>query len=227
MGNNFIFSNIIINDSNRGIGVFSRDDSDIRNISFSNIFIETRLHSDGWWGKGEPIHISAIKSTKKGNSGMISDITFNNINANSECGVVIYSDNINSIKNIKMNNLRVKVASANFTKKYGGNFDLRPSFSIDKGLFNNEISAFYAKGVTNLDLENISLYWENPSFNFFTNGLEIENFENFTLRNFKINAAFNKQNLYDIKISNGKNYKLFDDLSFNKETKIKYPSSKY
>ena len=66
------------------------------------------LHSDGWWGKGEPIHISAIKSTKKGNPGMISDITFNNINANSESGVVIYGENINSIKNIKMNNLRVK-----------------------------------------------------------------------------------------------------------------------
>ena len=54
-----------------------------------------------------------------------------------------------------------------------------------------------------------------------------ENFENFSLRNFKIHAAFDRQELYDIKISNGKNYKLFDDLSFNKETKIKYPTSKY
>ena len=53
--------------------------------------------------------------------------------------------------------------------------------------------AFYAKGVTNLELDDISLEWENPSYDFFTNGLEIENFENFTLRNFKIHAAFDRQ----------------------------------
>ncbi|MEC8599999.1 MAG: glycosyl hydrolase family 28 protein, partial [Bacteroidota bacterium] len=45
---NVIFSNIIINDSNRGIGVFSRDNSNISDIYFSNIMINTRLHSDGW-----------------------------------------------------------------------------------------------------------------------------------------------------------------------------------
>jgi polygalacturonase len=224
---NVIFSNIIINDSNRGIGIFSRNDSDIRNISFSNIFIETRLHSDGWWGKSEPIHISAIKSSTKGNPGIISDISFNNINAFSESGVVIYGENINSIKNVKINDLRVKLTSGIFTNKYGGNFDLRPSYSIEKGLFANEIPAFYAKGIKNLELNDILLEWENPLFDFFTNGLEIENFENFSLRNFKIHAAFDRQELYDIKISNGKNYKLFDDLSFNKETKIKYPTSKY
>ena len=119
------------------------------------------------------------------------------------------------------------MTSGIFTNKYGGNFDIRPSYSIEKGLFNSEIPAFYAKGIKNLELNDISLEWENPLFDFFTNGLEIENFENFSLRNFKIDAAFDRQELYDIKISNGKNYKLFDDLSFNKKTKIKYPTSKY
>ena len=220
---NVIFNNILINNSNRGIGVFSRDDSNIKNVSFSNIFIKTRLHSDGWWGKSEPIHISAIKYTKNGNPGMISDINFNNINAYSESGIVIYSDNINSIKNIRINNLRVKVTSGQFSEKYGGNFDLRPSYSLEKGLFDNEIPAFYAKGIQNLDLNNISLEWEDPIFNFFTNGLEVENFQNFSLRNFEIYSAFDREDIYDIKISNGKNYKLLNDLSPKGETKIKYP----
>ena len=80
--------------------------------------------------------------------------------------------------------------------------------SIEKGLLANEIPAFYAKGIKNLELNDVLLEWENPLFDFFTNGLEIENFENFSLRNFKIHAAFDRQELYDIKISNGKNYKL-------------------
>ncbi len=220
---NVIFSNIIINNSNRGIGVFSRDNSNIKNLSFSNIFIETRLHSDGWWGKGEPIHISAIKSSKNGNSGIISDVTFNNINAYSESGVIIYGENFNSIRNIKMNDVKVIVNSGLYSKKYGGNFDLRPSFSLEKGLFESKISAFYAKGVKNLELNDISLAWNNPKNNFFTNGLEIENFENFILRNFKIHAAYNKEELFDVKMSNGKKYKLLNNLSLREVTKIKYP----
>ena len=55
-----IFTNIVIHDSNRGIGVFARDASTIEELVFSNIIIETRLHNGQWWGNGEPIHLSAI-----------------------------------------------------------------------------------------------------------------------------------------------------------------------
>ena len=122
-----------------------------------------------------------------------------------------------------MNDVKVIVTSGLYSKKYGGNFDLRPSFSLEKGLFESKIPAFYAKGVKNLELNDISLGWNNPKNNFFTNGLEIENFENFILRNFKINAAYNKEELFDVKMSNGKNYKLLNNLSSTEETRIKHP----
>lgn len=48
--------------SNRGIGVFARDNSSIENVMFDNIIMQTRLHSGHWWGKGEPIHISYVKN---------------------------------------------------------------------------------------------------------------------------------------------------------------------
>ena len=132
---NVLFNNIIINDSNRGIGLFSRDNSNISDVTFTNIIMETRLHSDGWWGKSEPIHISAIPSSKNGNSGIINNITFNNIKANSESGIVIYGEGNNVIKRIKMTGISVKINSGVYSRKYGGNFDLRPSFSVKKGLF--------------------------------------------------------------------------------------------
>ena len=106
---NVIFSNIIINDSNRGIGVFSRDNSNISDIYFSNIMIDTRLHSDGWWGRSEPIHISAIPSSKKGNPGNIKNIVFKNINAKSESGILIFGHEEGKIENINIDGLILKM----------------------------------------------------------------------------------------------------------------------
>ena len=122
-----------------------------------------------------------------------------------------------------MTGIRVKINSGVYSKKYGGNFDLRPSFSIKKRLFKRDIAAFYAKGVRGLELDDILLEWKNPTSSFFTNGLEVENFENLIVRNFNISAAHNQEKLFDIKLSKGENYKLINDLSFNKKTKIFYP----
>jgi polygalacturonase len=217
---NVLFSNIIIYDSNRGIGIFSRDDSSIKDVFFSNIMIETRLHSDGWWGKAEPIHISAIPSSKGGNSGVIENISFHKIEAHSESGILIYSEDQDAIRNIKMTNLKVKIKEAIYTNQYGGNFDLRPAFSIEKGLFEKDIPAFYAKGVKNLSLNDIFLEWDQPTSDFYTHGLEIENFENLILRNFVISSAYEVEDLKDIKISKGKGYQILNDLSFKKNTRI-------
>ena len=74
-----------------------------------------------------------------------------------------------------------------------------------------------------LRINDITLGWENPKSNFFTNGIEIENFENILITNYDVSAAFEMKSLYDIKLSKGKNYKLVNDLSLSKQTKILYP----
>jgi polygalacturonase len=56
---NYAFSNIVIHDSNRGIGVFQRGAGSIENVTFTNVVVRTRLHTGDWWGNGEPIHVSA------------------------------------------------------------------------------------------------------------------------------------------------------------------------
>jgi len=50
----------VIRESNRGLGVFVRDEGSISDVLFSDILIETRLHTGDWWGNGEPIHISCL-----------------------------------------------------------------------------------------------------------------------------------------------------------------------
>ena len=63
---NYAFSNIVIHDSNRGIGVFQRDVGSIENVTFTNVVIHTRLHTGDWWGNGEPIHVSAVRVSRHG-----------------------------------------------------------------------------------------------------------------------------------------------------------------
>ena len=185
--------------------------------------INTRLHSDGWWGRSEPIHISAIPSSKNGNSGNIKNVVFKNINAKSESGILIYGYEEGKIENIKIDGLTLKILEGKYTSKYGGNFDLRPAFSSNKSIFKNDIPAFYAKGLNGLRINDITLSWEDAKSNFFTNGIEIVNFKNILITNYNVSAAFKKKSLYDIKLSKGKNYKLINDLSLGKQTKILYP----
>ena len=57
---NIVISNCIINDSNRGIGFQLRDSGNIENILISDCIIKTKKHHNDWWGKAEPIYITAI-----------------------------------------------------------------------------------------------------------------------------------------------------------------------
>ena len=76
---NCVFSNLVITDSNRGLGVFVRNKGSVSNILFSNVVIGTRLHSRRWWGNGEPIHVSAAPLPNEAKIGKIQNIRFSNI----------------------------------------------------------------------------------------------------------------------------------------------------
>ena len=77
---NCVFSDLVITDSNRGLGVFVRNKGSISNVLFSNVVIATRLHSARWWGNGEPIHVSAVPLLpNEGKIGRIENIRFSNI----------------------------------------------------------------------------------------------------------------------------------------------------
>jgi polygalacturonase len=85
-----VFSNIIIHGSHRGIGVFAHDGSNIEDLIFSDIMIETRLLNGQWWGHGEPIHLSCISRFEGLKAGQIKNVQFNNIEATGEQGILIF-----------------------------------------------------------------------------------------------------------------------------------------
>jgi len=167
-----IFTNIVISESNRGIGIFAHDASNIEELIFSDIIIETRLHNGIWWGNGEPIHLSAISRFPEQPAGQIKDVQFNNITATGGQGILVYGDEKSHMENIQFNNVQLRVMKGRETMTKGGNFDLRPAAILEKQIFEHDIPGFFAQFVDNLAIRNFGLKWGEGLPEFFTHGIE-------------------------------------------------------
>ena len=197
-----IFNNIVISESNRGIGIFAHDSSSIEELIFSNIIIETRLHNGQWWGHGEPIHLSAISRFEGEPSGKIKDVQFNNITATGEQGIIIYGHQESHMEDIRFNNVHLRLKKGKETMDYGGNFDLRPSASPDKQIFEHDIPGIYAQYVDKLTIRDFDLKWGDNLPAFFTNGIECINVRDLFLENFAGTANPNSPKSQKVKLTN-------------------------
>ncbi len=142
------FSDIEIYDSNRGISIMLRDGASLSKVRFENIKIDNHLVSPiNWWGRGEPISITNIKRDNNSILGNVSNISFKDIEADSENGITIVGENLKDISfdNVKLN---IKDNKSIFEKK---DLDLRPS------IYNVKDMKFYKLlniGCKNLVLRN-------------------------------------------------------------------------
>ncbi len=186
---NCIFSNLVIYDSNRGLGLFSRDDGSIENIQFNNIIIRNRLHSGHWWGNGEPIHISAIKQNPEIPAGPINHIRFTNIMAESESGIVIYGTEESIISDVLLENVSIKISSGAHSETYGGNFDLRPVFDRNLGIFKHDIPALYSQYTDGLSIEGFKVEWGENLPDYMSNAIYCKEYEKLTICDFDGRAA--------------------------------------
>jgi polygalacturonase len=170
---NCVFSDLVIYDSNRGIGVFARDDADIENILFSNITIQNRLHSGHWWGNGEPIHVSTITRNEGEESGDVRNVRFSNILIDSESGIVVWGEREASIQNLEFNDVRLKIGASALAGEYGGNFDLRPSADLSKSIFIHDIPGLFARNVKGLQIRGFQLIWTGVA-DYHSNGIQTD-----------------------------------------------------
>ncbi|QHW33703.1 hypothetical protein GZH47_24840 [Paenibacillus rhizovicinus] len=187
---NFLFHNIIIRDSNRGIGLFMRQGAPLENIVFSNIIIETRLHQGKWWGKGEPIHISVIPlpvhtgPAFTGKLGKIRNVTFSGITATGDQGIVIAGHPDSYIEGVTLENVKLTVREGPLQESFGGNFDFRPAIDEKKNVFAHDIPGLYAGCVDGLTIRNFAIDWQGKLPAYMKYGLEIEQFKELTIDGF-------------------------------------------
>jgi len=169
---NVVINNCIIRKSNRGIGIQNRDEGTVSDVIFSNIIIDSHLFSDVWWGKAEPIYVTAYhrangnhkdanwrfpKGKTEGSVGKVSNIYFSNIKGISENGVYVGAESADKVSNIVFDEVDLFIDKT--TSIMGGVYDRRPAKV--EGLLKGSTSGFYFDKVTGITIRNSSVKWGN------------------------------------------------------------------
>ena len=201
---NLVFQNLVIYGSNRGIGLFTRDKGNIENVVFSNITIDTRLHTGHWWGHGEPIHISAVPGFEGVRVGEIKNIRFSEIVAKSESGILVWGLPESRIQNLSFDHIRLQILPSPLAATYGGNFDLRNTLTLEMGIFKHDIPAIYCRYVQGLKIQDFDLSWVEPLADYLSHGIECEYFEDVTIDGFKGRQGAKAPNGAAIALEHGK-----------------------
>jgi hypothetical protein len=156
-----VFQNLVIHNSNRGLGLFVRQEGSIEDVLFNNIVLQTRLHTGHWWGKGEPIHLSVLPERKSNtNLGRIRNVVFANILAESETGIVMWAQEPGRIEDVTFNQVHLRLHKSPLAESYGGNIDLRPAFDPQWAVFRHDLAALFCHGVDGLSLNGIDVRWD-------------------------------------------------------------------
>lgn len=174
------FDNLSI-DSNRGIGIFHGPNSGAgtQGVLFSNITMRTKLIPGHWWGKAEPIYIAVSPCEKGECKGAVRDVTFSNITAEAESGILIYGAESNPITGLTLDHIRLTINPPDtaIAASMGGNFDLRwTARTLQEGIFKHDIAALYCRAVENFRVHGLELIWGKNLPDYFADGIRCEQF---------------------------------------------------
>jgi len=197
---NVIINNCIIKNSNRGIGIQNRDEGTISNVMISNILLECRLFSDVWWGKAEPIYITAFpranqknkdggfrfpKGATKGQVGKVSNITFSNIQCTSENGIFVGASDPSKVSDIRFKEIAIHLNKS--TNYKGGLYDCRPCEGPDMIL--DDTVGFYLHNVSNVSIKDCQLTWGENRPSYYKDGLKIVNCESVKITDYDYSTS--------------------------------------
>ncbi|RKX34410.1 MAG: hypothetical protein DRP64_20120, partial [Verrucomicrobia bacterium] len=168
-----IFQNLVIESSNRGLGVFVRDPGSIRNIRFTNIVMRTVMSNKRWWGNGEAIHISAIRQYDEA-IGTIDGIRFTGIMADAANGILVHGIEDSIIKDIAFEDVRIKIVNDPRAARRGGIFYLGPAFDEAHGWVEHDTPSMYCQHVDGLRIRNTKIELDDDVPDFITAGLQCE-----------------------------------------------------
>lgn len=154
---NVVFSDCIVKDCSRALGIWVRDGGTIENISMHHIIGTTKRYADNalsqgaarWWGKGEPIFLSATYRKEKNDfPGKIQHITIENCRLTCESSLFIAGEKKAPITDITLRNNAFTWRQQG--KRIPNVFDEQPSL---RDVYLHDIPWLYARHVTGLVVE--------------------------------------------------------------------------
>jgi polygalacturonase len=182
---NVILSDCIIEDCSRAVGIWVRDGGTVENIQVHHLTGAVRRYADApqrefaprWWGKGEPLFISATYRTpEKRFPGVICNIKFDNINLKSESDILIAGEESCPIENVSINELELTLEKQG--SQPGGFFDEQPSL---RHVYQHALPAVYARYVHGLRMKECRVRKVAPYMEYWSDVIKTENCRDVTL----------------------------------------------
>ncbi len=194
---NIIFDACVVRASNRGLGIQNRDEGTIENVIFSNMIIESRLFADVWWGKAEPIYVTAFKRAPgtpyrfadgetEGRIGKVRNIRFTNILCRSENGVYVSGCDDSRIEEVLFENVRLEIDKT--TEYPGGFYDRRPCDA--EGIVAGKTAGFHLNAADDIVLRNCKVVWGEHRPAYYGHAVEAHDVTDLAVENLKGTAAF-------------------------------------
>ena len=161
-------SNCVVERSHRGFAVRAREGGTISDVVFENSRVSTRAFSPMWWGHGEALHVTAFAWSDEGFlgdgnverllEGKVENITFQNLEVDSEAGILNWAAREGLVRNITYKNIQLSIGSRS---KWPHRIDLRPN-DIEP-FVERPHNAFEAVNVSGLVIDGLEIKWDSAS----------------------------------------------------------------
>lgn len=121
---NVVVSNCVLFESNRGIGLVSRDGGRFRQMVFSNILFDCRHGHPCHWGKADPVFISVRRRAPEIAPGDIKHVTFSTLSGRAEGAINLHCEVAGQIRDVTFNGLSFAQCLSDSAEQ--GCYDIRP-----------------------------------------------------------------------------------------------------
>ncbi|MCG8451112.1 MAG: glycosyl hydrolase family 28 protein, partial [Pirellulales bacterium] len=189
---NILFDNCIVRSSSRGLAIQLRDGGNVENVIFSNMSVETRLFHDLWWGKAEPIYVTAVPRHEGQTVGSIRNVRFHNLLCRSENGVFISASSPGLIEDLVLDGVRIELNK--WSKWPGGKHDLRPMRGGEHtGIVDHPTAGVFLENADGVHLRNTRISWGKNRPDYYRHALEVHACRDLRIDDFHGTSAFPEQ----------------------------------
>ena len=167
---NITFGDCLVKDCSRAVGIWVRDGGTVENIQVHHLVGAVRRYADrysvpgapGWWGKGEPVFVSATpRKGKTGPAGVIRRVSFDHLYLTSESCAFAAGEPDSEIQDLRISEMHLTLQ--HHGTQPGGLFDEQPSA---RHIYPHAIPALYARCVDGLTVKDstVRLVGENEAW---------------------------------------------------------------
>lgn len=170
----------------RAFNIQLRDEGNVYDVKVNDVTFSTRFHSPPWWGRGEPISLTAVPRLPETKLGKIHDVCLKNFRGQAENSARVQGSKRSRPRNIRLENIALKLDR--WTQYPGGMFDNRPT-KVVTDLEPHGTPGFSIREADHVTLDRCSIDWGKNIPDYFTYAVEVENANKVFLRKFRGQAA--------------------------------------